>query len=64
MRTNNFQKSSKGAVSDDFSGRINGFKGDEKFYIAYCESLTEGDLRPILLDDFNAEEAGGENELF
>lgn len=39
---------------------LGGFSGDEDFYLEYVESLTEGDIRPIVIQDYKEEE----NELF
>ena len=35
---------------------LGGFSGDEDFYLDYVESLTEGDIRPIVLKDYNEDE--------
>ena len=31
---------------------LGGFTGDEEFYLEYVESLTEGDIRPIVIKNY------------
>ncbi len=43
----------------DYESVLEGFTGDEDLYLEYAESLTAGDIRPIVIKDYVEEK----NEL-
>ncbi len=57
--TNNFKKDfphDKNPQSAGSACPLGGFTGDEEFYLEYAESLTAGDIRPIVIKDYVEEE--------
>lgn len=52
MNNKDFYPVKKTPEGVDNISPLGGFTGDEEFYLEYVESLTEGDIRPIILKNY------------